>query len=117
MHPPAQRDTQLCMRRYALLPFLLLAACDHISQRVWNCSNSPLRVVKVLSTGERINDVIPPRSYITSMEGGVQIVQLEAIVDGAPKSVWRQEQAVSANGFDANAVCGSREAGLIGQQF
>jgi hypothetical protein len=105
------------MRLILLAPPLLLASCDHISQRIWNCSAVALEVTKVLATGERVEDSIPPRSYIASMEGGVQIHALEAMVDGKRTKIWSEDQGRPSIKSDVVSVCRERTEGLVGEQF
>jgi len=99
-----------------ILAALSLASCDHISQRIWNCSASAVPVTKLLSTGTRADDIIPPRNYIASMEGGVQIVALERRGTRKREVIWRQEQSSSVRSATENP-CGSAISGLVGQQF
>jgi hypothetical protein len=96
---------------------MLLGSCDHISQRIWNCSSDPQRVTKILTTGERVADTIPPRSYIASMEGGVQIHALEMTIKGKTAKIWSEEQARPSTKSDVESICESQTSGLIGEQF
>ena len=105
------------MKLMLLAPMVLLASCDHISQRVWNCSPEVQEVTKVLATGERVADRIPPRSYIASMEGGAQIHALEVTIDGRRTQIWAEDEARPSTKSDVMSVCGERTEGLVGEQF
>jgi hypothetical protein len=105
------------MRLLLLAPAALLTSCDHISQRVWNCSSQAQEVTKVLETGERVEDSIPPRSYIASMEGGVQIRALEVSVNGKRTQIWSENQARPSIKSEVISVCRGRTEGLVGEQF
>lgn len=74
-------------------------------------------MTKVLSDGKRIEDEIPARSYISSMEGGYQIMALEIAVSGNRQTIWKQDDAFSVTDATLNDGCGSRTSGLVGQQF
>ena len=105
------------MRLILLAPMVLLASCDHVSQRVWNCSSQVQEVTKVLATGERVADQIPPRSYIPSMEGGAQIHALETAIDGRRTQIWTEDEANPSTKSDFVSVCRGRTEGLVGEQF
>jgi len=102
------------MKRLLLLSLALaVSGCDRLSQRIWNCSSEQLPVTKVLDTGERIDDVIPPKNYIASMEGGVQVVALQK---GA-RIIWQRMNATRGFAAAPNNACQGRSDGLIAEQF
>jgi hypothetical protein len=104
------------MRIIVILAAFPLASCDQISQRIWNCSASAVPVTKLLSTGTRVDDVIPPYNYIASMKGGVQIAALEKLGTRKREVIWRQKQARRVKSATENP-CELAISGLIGQQF
>jgi hypothetical protein len=105
------------MRTILILALLRLTGCDQLSQRIWNCAVDPLKVTKVLDEGSRVNDVIPERSYIASMNGGVQVVALELQNDTNRRAIWRREQSHSGLATSAEQICGAAKRGVVGEQL
>jgi hypothetical protein len=107
------------MRAVILLLFCLtLSGCDRISQRVWNCSARKLEVLKANGADFEIVEVIPARSWIASMKGGVQITAI-SVADGASaKDLWHKGQPVLTSRLhSADEVCAGRTEGIVVQQF
>jgi hypothetical protein len=101
------------MKKLLLLVFVIaVSSCDRMSQRIWNCSSEALPVTKVLDTGERVDDLIPAKSYIGSMKGGVQVVALE----NGGLTIWRRDDVKSASQPNGNA-CRGRTTGVVAEQF
>jgi hypothetical protein len=99
-----------------MLSCLSLTGCDQLSQRIWNCAVGPLKVTKVLDDGRRISDVIPGRSYLASMNGGIQVVALELGDGGDRRTIWRREQSRSGLATSADQVCGEAMQGIVAEQ-
>ncbi len=107
------------MRVFPLLMMpLSLAACDRISQRVWNCSTTKLDVLKTNERDFETVETIPAHSWIASMKGGVQITKI-TVADGArAKVLWHQGQSVVTNQSNsADEICAKRISDVVIQQF
>ena len=101
-------------RRLLVLSLLFaVSACDRLSQRIWNCSAEPLPVTRILDTGERMDDIIPARSYIASMKGGVQIVALQR----GGRVIWKRADATRGFAGARDDACEGRSDGLVAEQF
>lgn len=105
------------MRGLFIISLLSLTACDQLSQRIWNCAAEPLSVIKVGDEGKRIKDTIPPRSYIASMNGGVQILALEVGEGANRRTIWRREKSKTGFATSADQVCGEAKRGVIAEQL
>jgi len=107
------------MRALSLLLFCLsLSGCDRISQRVWNCSDEKLDVLKTNEPDFEIVETIPARSWIASMKGGVQITGVTIAEGKRAKVLWHQGQAVLNSRSDSpDEVCAGRANGIVVQQF
>ena len=105
------------MRSLLIFSLLSLTGCDQLSQRIWNCAAEPLSVVKVGDEGKRVKDIIAPRSYIASMNGGVQIVALEVGEGANRRTIWRREQSTTGLANSVEQVCGEAKRGVVAEQL
>ena len=105
------------MRFLLILSLLGLTACDQLSQRIWNCAAEPLSVTKVGDNGKLVDDTIPARSYIASMNGGVQIVALEVGRGTNRRTIWRREQSKPGLANSADQICGEVKRGVVAEQL
>jgi len=105
------------MRCLLILPLLTLTACDQLSQRIWNCAVEPLNVTKVGDEGKRVYDTIPARSYIASLNGGVQIVAWETGEGASRRTIWRREQSRPGLATSADQICGEAKRGVVAEQL
>ena len=105
------------VRYAAIIILIILMGCDQVSQRIWNCGSDPLEITKVLDNGKRVRDVIPARSYIGSMNGGVQVMSLERGEDASRRTIWRREQSRAGLSNSADELCGTARQGVVAEQL